>query len=485
MTVYQKIKILLFPLLISGIALLSLNSCSSLKKNKGTAEIIPSISIDKSASQAIASKEFTSGTFPEQKWWEMFADPALNNLIEKALLNSPSLMAAKARVTLAQQNALKIGSKRLPELNTHFDTNYQHLSKDDLLRYPPSKVPAVINDINLALEFKYEFDFWGKNQKAFQAALGKASAEIAEKEQARLILVTSLVQSYLNYEKYLRQLELKQNFEDALSQRLKLIRQRFENGVDTKMQIDDEVIKLGQIEQEIKQLKTSMEIVKNQMKYLIGEGPDSTLEIELSNLSLNQPIPLPTNLTLDLLARRPDLMSLIWNVEAAASEIGVAKAAFYPNIDLTALIGLQSLHWNNLFTINSYRALLNPAIHLPLYTGGKLKANLLGKWAEYDIAIEKYNDALLFATKEVCNQLKVLESLSNQITIEQTRLSAEMDRMELFESRYQEGVGNYLEVLEAKERLISLQLEDTSLEFNRMSEIVHLMKALGGGYHHE
>lgn len=479
MTILQKIKILFFPLLVGAL----LNSCSVLKKKKGDAEIISSAGVDLSLEKAYTTPEFTPGDWPDQKWWEMFNDPNLNQLVEKALINSPTLKAAIARVMLADQTALSVRSAKFPDLGASFDTNYEHLSKDSLDRFPPSNVPAVINQINLALNFKYELDFWGKNQKAFEAAVGKAYSQKAEQEQAKLIIVTSLVQSYLNYEKNLHTLDLKKESLLVRTKLLELTQLRMANGLDNLIDVDAEIISVAQLERDIEELLSTIEVIINQMRLLVGESPDSSLAVEFRKLTFDHSFPLPDDLSIDLLARRPDLMALIWNVEAAAHEIGVAKTAFYPNIDITALIGLESLHWNNLFTVHSFRSLVNPAVHLPLFTGGRLKANLLGKWADYDIALEDYNQGLLTALQEVSDQLTLITSVGKQITLQQNSLNTSESSFSLYQARFTQGISNYLEVLQAQESLIGEQMTTINLNYGRLSEMVGLIKAMGGGYH--
>ena len=176
-------------------------------------------------------------------------------------------------------------------------------------------------------------------------------------------------------------------------------------------------------------------------------------------------------------------MAQIWTVEAAAHLISAAKAAFFPNINLTAIAGLESLKWNNLFTSDSYAAALSPAINLPLFTGGKLTAQLNEKYATYDAAVHDYNALLLQAAKEVSDQIKILEAANQQSGLQAQVFEKTIHISQLTNQRYDNGLDDYLTVIDKQVAVLNQGIKDVEKENERYLAVLQLIKALGGGYH--
>jgi outer membrane protein TolC len=190
---------------------------------------------------------------------------------------------------------------------------------------------------------------------------------------------------------------------------------------------------------------------------------------------------LPDNISSDLLARRPDLMAQICRVEAAAKEIGAAKADFYPNVNLSAFAGLESLAFSNLFR-DSKTGSLMPAIHLPIFTGGRLRANLRSKVAAFNQAVYAYNDLVLTAAKEVADQIvtvgAIIDGLSQQVDAYEDT-AAQYDLLFL---RYDKGIDNYLTVLDGENDVLQQRFLLVGQYMDHLSSILNLIKRLGGGY---
>jgi outer membrane protein TolC len=194
------------------------------------------------------------------------------------------------------------------------------------------------------------------------------------------------------------------------------------------------------------------------------------------------PVPLPEKVEVDLLARRPDLMAQIWRVEAAAEEIGVAKAEFYPNVDLSAFMGLESLTFNKFFLWASRMGALNPAVHLPIFVGGKLRANLRSKVSLFNEAVHDYNYLVLKSCQEVADQLTIVRSLSQQLTIQDESVNQVTEKYLLSFLRFEKGIVNYLNVLRDQEIVLNEELDQIDLQRNQLIATLQLIKALGGGY---
>ena len=191
---------------------------------------------------------------------------------------------------------------------------------------------------------------------------------------------------------------------------------------------------------------------------------------------------LPSALPVDLLGRRPDVTASRWRVEAAARGVAASEAAFYPNVNLIAFVGLQSLGGAGFLTAASRMMGFGPALSLPIFDAGRLRGNLAGKNADYDIAVEQYNQTLADAMRDVVDQLTSFKSIDEQRTQQRHALATAQEAYDLALLRYREGVGNYLEVLSAESPLLSQQGLDAELRSRQLALSINLIRALGGGF---
>lgn len=467
-------------------AFLGLCGCASVP-NHDLAQVSNSISLTSIAESALAGQEFEMGQWSSDKWWESFNDHQLNELIEIALKDSPTLKEAEAKVQFAEQMAKKQKSSLFPKLDMNYEEQWQYFSKNGFVRsfypaVPGVDVPATVNQIDLTLNFSYEFDFWGKNRKRFQAALGEMRTSAAEKAQAELILTTMIAQTYFQLQANLAAHAI---LKDRLAQRSNLYEltlSRLVWGVDPDFPVLDSEKNVYLVEQMLIAMEREIAFNQNQIKMLIGQGPDSPdLRLPLS-ASFDKPFALPVDLSIDLLARRPDLQAQIWRVESAAKEIGVAKAEFYPNVNLSAFAGLESLAFNDFFNWSSHMGGLEPALHLPIFTGGRLRANLRSKVACYNEAVFAYNDLLLQAAKDVADQLVLLRTKYLELDIQISTLDVAIDQYRLKQLRFEKGISNYLTVLDTEEEVLNQRLSTVNLRRDYLLAVLKVIKAFGGGY---
>jgi NodT family efflux transporter outer membrane factor (OMF) lipoprotein len=184
----------------------------------------------------------------------------------------------------------------------------------------------------------------------------------------------------------------------------------------------------------------------------------------------------------ELLGRRPDLIAQRWRVEAAQQDIASAKAEFYPNVNLAAFIGVQSLGGAGFLTAASRMMGAGPAVTLPIFDAGRLRGNLAGKNADYDVAVEQYNQTLADAMREVVDQLASFKSVDEQRLEQREALATAQEAYDLALLRYREGIGNYLEVLSAEAPLLAQQSLDAELRSRQLALSIDLIRALGGGF---
>lgn len=465
---------------VLGLSLFIAHGCVTVPK-QDLAEKMTTAGCDTIANLATQSGFFAEGNWPKEKWWEDFEDQDLNALIDQGLKNSPTLKRAESRLKAAAQAALQRKSRLYPEVNFDAIDNWQHLSKYGLLRAFFPVFPAVINQIDLDLDFYYEFDFWGKNRDLFKAALGEAAAKAADKAQAELVLTTSIAYSYYQVQFFLKRLELLEQMADNKDSIAKLTSYRMQNALSN--QVDNITSSNSALESEAQtdDAEISLRMELHRLKALTGLGQDGVIDLKTKPLK-EAAVAIPSTLSLDLLARRPDLSAQLQRLESAAKEIDAAKTDFYPNFNLHAFIGLESIVNGKLFKKDSYMGSLAPAVHLPIFTAGRLKAQLFEKVAMFNEAVHIYDDLILQAAQEVADNLTSVALLSSESEKWKNVAEQAKKRLSLVQDRFANALDDKITVLESENSSIEAELNYLEIAYARQLKAIQLIKALGGGF---
>lgn len=419
--------------------------------------------------------------WPAQDWWTRFHDHQLNELMTEALAHSPSMAQAEARVREAISRTQMARSALYPSLGANASASKQKLSYNYI--FPKTAVPRGWNDMGeVTLDFSWELDFWGKNRDALRAATSDAKAAEADAAAARLLLTTALADAYV-------QLQYLYHYRDITAETLRnrqasthLIQRRASQGLNTQADIEESAARVDAAKAAVAEANEWIQLAKNGIAALLGRGPDRGLDIARPSLSSRRPIGVPAALDANLLGRIPEVVAARWRVEAAAKRVGVARAAFYPNVDLMAFIGFQSLGLDNLTRSGSDVGSVGPAINLPIFEGGRLRANYRGERAEYDFAVASYDQALTQALHETADALRSLTALADRSAATDSALAHSKEAYRLAKARYQGGLVDYLTVLTAEDTLLQARLADAAIHARGYSLDVALVKALGGGF---
>ncbi len=436
------------------------------------------------ASIAIDKGLFEEGDWPKDEWWRDFEDPTLNGLIEQTLKLSPTLQRAEARLKASAQVALQKKARLYPEIDLDFIDNWQHLSQHGLYRQFAPVFPAVINQIDFDLNFFYEFDFWGKNRDLFQAALGRAAAQAAEKKQAELILTTSVAYSYFQIQFLLKKLELLEQIEINKEEIYALTIKRQKDALSNSLERLSSSTFTLDTKTELFATEQDLRTELHKIKALSALGQDADLDLKWTPLKETK-VAIPANLSIDLLARRPDLAAQLMRLEASAKEIAAAKTDFYPNINITAFLGLETVKNGLLFNRESFSGSAAPAVHLPIFTAGRLRAQLFEKVDLFNEAVYAYNELILSAAQEVANQLTTIALLWKQIEMRKAIVDNATKSFRLTESRFVNALDDKITLLDSKNRQLETELELTQLRYAKQTAQIQLIRSLGGGYHHE
>lgn len=421
------------------------------------------------------------GSWPSDDWWTLYGDPQLNALMAEALADSPTLAVAEARLHRAQAAVQLQRSTTLPQIIGEASISEQKQSYNYLS--PHNFTPQGWNDYGrTTLDFSWELDFWGKNRAALAAATSDADAARADAAQARLTLSTSIAAAYAELAHLYSVLDTARSALQIRTETAELFRRRFENGLETRGSVRQVDARREAAEADVLSIGEQIGLQKNQLAALVGAGPDRGLAITPPSAQVSREFALPTQLSVNLLGRRPDIAAARMRANASAAKIKQARAEFYPDVNLAAFIGLQSLTLNMLTKSGSSIGSVGPAISLPIFTGGRLRGQLRGAEAEYAEAVANYDRTLVQALQDVANAAVSQRSLAPQIARTNDAVTAAQEAWRIQSNRYEGGLATYLDVLNAQDYLLSNLRTQADLRSRALSLDVALIRALGGGY---
>jgi len=432
------------------------------------------------ATRTLEGTRIAPAGWPQHDWWVAYGDPQLSALIEEALKGSPTLNIAAARTRKALAFAASARANELPRVDASASSTRQHFSEHGLLPPPLGGSTQTINQLQATLS--WEIDFWGRNRSATEAALGAAHAAEVDQHAAELALSTNIAQAYVELQRAYLQLDVAQKTVAEREQLYRLTRDRNAAGLDSRLEVKQAEGAIPATREQIAQLEERIALARNQIAALMGAGPDRGLDVARPTATVLARVEVPTNVPADLIGRRPDVVAQRWRIEAARKDIDVAKAEFYPNVNLAAFIGFQSIGGATLLSAASRTFGVAPAVSLPIFDAGRLRANLGAADADYDIAVEQYNQVLADAMRDVVDQLASLRSLAAQREQQDIALATTREAYDLAILRYREGLGNYLQVLSAEQPLLVQQSLRADLQARELELSINLVRALGGGY---
>jgi NodT family efflux transporter outer membrane factor (OMF) lipoprotein len=417
--------------------------------------------------------------WPRDDWWVVLGDPQLDALVGRALAGSPRLDVARARLARAQAAVELAAAASLPRVDAQEQTSWQRFSENF---YFPPPIGGSTQATNLVqLTGSWELDFFGRNRAALRAALSQQQETAVELQASRIAVATSVARTYVQLA---RLFETRGVLEDTLAQRtqvLKLVEARVASGLDTKVELRQAEGAIPEVRRQIEAADEQIALTRHALAALLGEGPDQTAGLTPRLAQVAAPT-LPAAIPVDLVGRRADISAARWRVEAAGAEVDVAKAQFYPNINLAAFAGLQSLGFANWFALGSTVWGVGPAVSLPVFDAGRLRANLSARTADVDAAVASYNSTLTDAVRDVADQIASLRSIERQAAEQRAAQEAAGSAYELATLRYRAGLGSYLTVLAAETSVLTQRLAGADLGARRTEATIALMRALGGGF---
>jgi NodT family efflux transporter outer membrane factor (OMF) lipoprotein len=421
-----------------------------------------------------------SGHWPAADWVDQFGDAQLKALVAEALAGSPSIEQARARVAQAQAFSESAKANTLPRIDANYSLMRQQYSSTALT--PPPIGGSWQTENKGLLTASYDLDIWGKNREALKAAVSQLQASEADAEVVKLTLNTTIARAY---NQLARLYALRDIAEQEVARREQIDRitaGRIATGLDTEVERKTAQADLATSRANLAALDGSILTTRYELAALVGAGPDRGLTISRPTLGVGDEVRLPDNLRADLMSRRPNIVAARWRVDAFTHEIKEAKAEFYPDINLSAAIGLDAFGFGRFLTAASRTASAGPAIHLPIFDAGALRAQLKGRYAEFDFAVASYNQTLITALTDVATQLAQIRSSDTQLVDAQAAQQAAQSADALALTQYKAGLTNQLTVLNADMNALTADQAVANLKMNRRDQQIALASALGGGY---
>ncbi len=423
--------------------------------------------------------EATAGAVaPDTAWWTTLGDPKLAALIDQALRDQPSLAAARSRTQRANALVDSAQGRNGPQVALGVDLSRQRYTENGL--YPPPIAGGTYDTGNVQVGASWAPDFWGQHSAELAAAVGQARAAQADAAAASQALAAQVAHSYNALARLLAQRDVALRTLTQRQEMLDLTRQRVNAGLDTQVELAQVEGSLPDTRLQTEMLDERIALARHQLAVLTGQEPNAMDNVSPA-LAAWGGAAVPRVLGADLLGRRPDVVAARWRVEAASKTVDVAKTQFYPNINLAAFVGLNAIGLDKVFEFGSRQVGVAPALRLPLFDGGALRAQLAGRQAELDTAVGQYNSQVLGAVRETRDAISSLQSLDRQWPEQQAALASAERAYTLSLQRYKAGLGSYLIVLNTESQWLAQRRQGVDLQARQLDAHVALLLALGGG----
>jgi len=425
--------------------------------------------------------------WPSARWWTRYRDPQLDALIERALADAPTMGTARTRVAVAKSDVELVSAGSNLQVVALAVLDQEHVSANGFLSAFALNAPQFglsgpwYTEGIVGLGASLNVDIWGKQRAHIAASIGVHNARLAEMSAVELEISTDVAQIYYGIQTTYELIELLNESHELAVFAVQAHEARAARGLESRAQLAEARAQQLAIEQRIVSAQAQIRQFRESLRALVGAGPDGLPAIEPVALPRSRAA-MPATLSYELLARRPDLQAMRWYVESSFDRIDAAKAAFYPTFDIKAFFGFDALHLSDLFTHASQQINIIPGLYLPIFDGGRLKANLKGAREGSNLLIEQYNQAVLNAVRDVAQTGSRLQALDAETAVQKQRIELVKFARDSAEAHYQRGLASRLTAIEARQPVITEQVSLLTLNGQMLGQEIVLTKALGGGY---
>jgi multidrug efflux system outer membrane protein len=418
-----------------------------------------------------------AASLADLSWWQLFQDPDLRELVRVALEENKDLRIAVTRVDQARALLGVTRAAQFPQIDASASATTNRTSQN----VPPRGQGVETGLLATTLDLSFEIDLWGRLRRATEAA----RAELLASEEARhavvMTLVSDVATTYLQLRELDLELEITRRNVASRRQSLQIVRDRFEGGLSSALDLRQAESELASTAAQIPDLERQITQTENQLSILLGRNPGAvTRGLPLTGQTF--PPAVPAGLPSALLERRPDIRQAESTLVAANARIGVAKAAFFPQISLTGFFGVESASLSDLFTGPSRIWQFGPTVTLPIFNAGRNRANLQLTEAQQREALLRYEQAIQQSFREVEDALIAHRKAREELAEQDAAIRASREALAIAELRYTSGLTSYLNVLDAQRTLLTAEVAQSRTLGAQLVAVIQIYRALGGGW---
>jgi multidrug efflux system outer membrane protein len=421
-----------------------------------------------------------SASLANLPWWELFSDEELRGYLEAALEANHDLRIAVTRVDQARARLGVTRAAEFPQLDGNGSFSRQRFSQVGTFFLPPGE-SAETDDFSLSADASFELDVWGRLRRATEAASADLLASEATRHTVVMTLVADVATTYLRLRELDLELEITRNTVAARKKSLGIVRDRYEAGLTSVLDVRQAEADLESTAAEIPDLERQITQSEDQLNVLLGRNPGA---IPRGKPLTTQTFPpeVPAGLPSALLERRPDIRQAEDTLIAANAEIGVAKAAFFPQIFLTGTFGVESVALSDLFTGPARTWQFGPSVTLPIFHGGRNRANLQLAEAQQQEALARYEQTIQQGFREAEDALIAHRKARETLVARREAAQSSREALSVAEQRYTSGLTSYLAVLDTQRSLFAAEIAESRTLLAQLVAVVQLYRALGGGW---
>jgi multidrug efflux system outer membrane protein len=417
------------------------------------------------------------------EWWTVFGDSTLNQLEQQALKNNPTVQAAAARLLQAQAQLGLVKVQQQPTLAVSTGVSNSRTSANTSQGLALGHRSISGNNYSVGASFAYEVDLLGRVRRAVEAADAQALAAQADRDGVLLLLSSQVASSYWQLRGLDAELAILRGALDTRRETEELVNARFNAGLSNELDTSRARIERANAEADLEEVQRQRNTLEHGLAVLLGASPSSLQLAPAGAAELPQPPAIPAGLPASLLAQRPDLASSVATVRAANANIGVAEGAFYPSLSLTGNFGFASESLSDIAKGGSRAFSFGPlALTLPLFDGGRNKANLALAKARYEEALANHQGKLLTALREVEDALSDLQQRQQQGKAQAVSREAAGRAYLVARARYERGISTYLDVTDAQRSALAADRAAVQINTQRLLATVAVARSLGAGW---
>jgi multidrug efflux system outer membrane protein len=417
------------------------------------------------------------------EWWSVFNDPTLNGLEQQAVRDNPGVKASAQRLVQAQAQLGVYRASQAPTVNLGASVSNSRSSAQTSQGLALGGRSIKGNNYSLGASLSYELDLWGRVRRVVEAADAQALAAQDDRDGVILLLSAQVATTYWQLRGLDAEMAILKNAAATRRESEQLVEARFNGGLSNELDLSRARVERANAEADLHEVQRQRNLLEHSLATLAGVSPSAPLIASLGNADLPQPPAIPVGLPASLLSQRPDLAASVEQLRSANAQVGVAEGAFYPSLSLTGNFGYASESLRNLTDAGSRQFSVGPlALSLPVFDGGRNKANLAVSKARYEEAVANHEGRLLTALREVEDALSDVQERQLQGDVQAQSQQAAARAFVVAQARYERGVSNYLDVTDAQRLSLAADRAAVQIRTQRLLSAVAVARALGGGW---